>query len=414
VTRMRATDIPVGFEHLYAVQMATTMNVRHTNRARVSGAAERSILNEWDRNRWVWNQCTARSKELRRAGEPCGPAVLDKELTGWRAQHPWLAEGSSVAQQQTIRDFGAARSKAIKDVKARLPMKRRRGFPKFKKKGLALLSLNYTRRGFSLKDGRLHLAGGINLGIVWSRDLPSEPTSVRVLRDATGKTWASFVVEVEVEPLLPVNRVIGIDWGVTDTATTTDPDFDLPHHQHGKGAAARLARYQRMMARRKRPKGQAPSKGYKTARAQAANAYGKVARKRTDDARKWAKGVVLNHDQIAVEDFRPKFLAKTTMARKSADAAIGQAKRTLIWMATKHDRDLRRVDPAYTTMDCGNCSARTKHRLPLSERTYTCLACGLVKPRDRNSAAVMVARAGFDPAGADRVRLDSPMGNRAA
>ena len=145
VTRMRATDIPVGFEHLYAVHMATTMNVRHTNRARVSGAAERSILNEWDRNRWVWNQCTARSKELRRAGEPCGPAVLDKELTGWRAQHPWLAEGSSVAQQQTIRDFGAARSKAIKDVKARLPMKRRRGFPKFKKKGLVLLSLNYTR-----------------------------------------------------------------------------------------------------------------------------------------------------------------------------------------------------------------------------------------------------------------------------
>jgi putative transposase len=201
---------------------------------------------------------------------------------------------------------------------------------------------------------------------------------------------------------------------VIDTAITTDPDFDLPHSQHGKSAAARLARYQRMMARRKRPKGQAPSKGYKTARAQAANVYGKVARKRTDDARKWAKGVVLNHDQIAVEDFRPKFLAKTTMARKSADAAIGQAKRELIWMATKHDRDFRLVNPAYTTMDCGDCGARAKHRLPRSERTYTCSACGAVKPRDRNSAAVMVARAGFDPAGVDRVRLDSPMGNRAA
>ena len=133
--------------------------------------------------------------------------------------------------------------------------------------------------------------------------------------------------------------------GVIDTAITTDPDFDLPHSQHGKSAAARLARYQRMMARRKRPKGQAPSKGYKTARAQAANVYAKVARKRTDDARKWAKGVVLNHDQIAVKDFRPKFLAKTTMARKSADAAIGQAKRELIWMATKHDRDFTSGQP---------------------------------------------------------------------
>jgi putative transposase len=106
-----------------------------------------------------------------------------------------------------------------------------------------------------------------------------------------------------------------------------------------------------MMARRKRPKGQAPSKGYKTAKAQAANAYAKVARTRTDDARKWAKSVVRSHDQIAVEDFRPKFLAQTTMARKSADAAIEQAQRELIWMATKHGRDLRLVDPAYTTMD---------------------------------------------------------------
>jgi putative transposase len=300
---------------------------------------------------------------------------------------PLEGVGSSVAQQQTIRDFGAARSKAIKDVKGRLPMKRRRGFPKFKKKDLALPSINYTRRGFSLKDGRLHLAGGIGLGIVWSRGLPSEPTSVRISRDATGRWWASFVVKVEAEPLLPVNRVIGIDWGVTDTAITTDPDFDLPHSQRGKSAAARLARYQRMMARRKRPKGQAPSKGYKTAKAQAAKAYAKVARTRTDDARKWAKSVVRSHDQIAVEDFRPKFLAQTTMARKSADAAIGQAQRELIWMAPKQGRDLRLVDPAYTTMDCGDCGVRAKHRLPLSERTYTCSACGVVRPRDRNSAA---------------------------
>jgi len=41
-------------------------------------------------------------------------------------------------------------------------------------------------------------------------------------------------------------------------------------------------------------------------------------------------------------------------------------------------------------------------------------ACGAVKPRDKNSAQVMVNRAGFNPAGVDRVRLGSPMGNRAA
>ena len=396
------------------LNLMAELSVRYTYRLRVSTTAEALLLAEWDRDRWVWNECVARSKALRLAGEQCGPARLDKDLTQARSGNGWLRMGSSVPQQQTIRDFGAARAKAIKDISDRLPMKQRRGFPTLKKKALARPSMNYTRNGFSLKGGRLCLAGGIELSVVWSRDLPSVSTSVRISRDPTGTWWASFVVKRELEPLPATNRVIGVDWGVTETATTTDERFDLPHAQHGKAAAARLARYQKMMARRRPAKGKPGSRGYRTAKRQAARAYAKVARQRRDDARKWAKAVVVNHDQIAVEDFHPKFLAKSTMARKAADGAIGQAKRELIWMATKHGRDLRLVAPAYTTMDCGECGARAKHRLPLDERTYTCESCGTVKPRDRNSATVMVVRTGFNPAGVDRVRLDSPKENRAA
>jgi putative transposase len=35
--------------------------------------------------------------------------------------------------------------------------------------------------------------------------------------------------------------------------------------------------------------------------------------------------VVEDHQLIAVEDFRPRFPARSTMARKAADAAIGAA-----------------------------------------------------------------------------------------
>ncbi|MEU2251058.1 zinc ribbon domain-containing protein, partial [Streptomyces sp. NPDC019224] len=59
-------------------------------------------------------------------------------------------------------------------------------------------------------------------------------------------------------------------------------------------------------------------------------------------------------------------------------------------------------------MDCASCGARTKHALPLSERTYTCTACGISSPRDKNSARVMLVRAGLNPAGADRVRAGGP------
>ncbi|MFF3874567.1 RNA-guided endonuclease TnpB family protein, partial [Streptomyces sp. NPDC001978] len=50
--------------------------------------------------------------------------------------------------------------------------------------------------------------------------------------------------------------------------------------------------------------------------------------------------------------------------------------------------------------------ARTKHALPLGERTYTCTACGTMSPRDKNSARVMPVRAGLDPASVDRGRPD--------
>jgi len=73
-----------------------------------------------------------------------------------------------------------------------MPVRRRAGMPRFKKKDLAAPTLNYTRRGFRLKDRRLHLAGGVVVTVVWSRELPSQPSSVRVYRDGLGHWYASF------------------------------------------------------------------------------------------------------------------------------------------------------------------------------------------------------------------------------
>lgn len=384
-------------------------HARYTFRLRVSSTARAALSAEWARCRWVWNECVAVSRKVHAHNKAtggkaaCGPARLDKMLTEARTATAWLRDGASVPQQQVIRDFAKSRAKAQKDIKARLPMGRRAGMPRPKKKREALATLNYTRRGFRLKDGRLHLAGGIVLTVVWSRDLPADPSSVRVYRDAVGHWYASFVVETEREPLPATGRVIGIDWGVKETATTTSDTHDLPHAQHGKKAQVKLTRYDRMMARRKPKKGQAASKGYRHAKKRRAKLCKKVADQRRDTARKWARTVVRDHDALAVEDFRPKFLAKSTMARKAADAAIGATKRALIEMGRKHGRAVYLVHPAHTTMDCAQCGARAKHALPLSERTYTCAACGAVSSRDKNSARVMLVRAGLNPAGADLV-----------
>lgn len=282
--------------------------------------------------------------------------------------------------------------------------------PKFKSRKTAAVTLEFTRRGFRIHDGRLVLPKGVSVPVVWSRELPSDPTSVRITQDSLGHWYASFVVHRDPDPAPVAAGGIGIDWGVSCTATTTDAGFDLPHLGHRKRCASELAKAQRKMARRHTGKRGPQSKGYQRARSAAARMHKKAARQTLHDSRVWAKRVVDNHAMIAVEDFAPKFLATSTMARKAADAAIGAAKRELLDRGARAGRRVVLVRPAYTTMTCSRCCARAKQPLELDERTFRCGACGYTDGRDRNAARVILAVAERGHTSVDDVRhSDHPL-----
>jgi len=200
--------------------------------------------------------------------------------------------------------------------------------------------------------------------------------------------------EWQVEPLPATGRSVGLDWGVKAVASTTaGPESDLPHTPHRDRAQRALGRYQRQMARRRPTPGKAASNGYRTAKRHTAREHAKIAARRQDEARKWALKLDREFDQIAIEDFKPLFMFGSTLAARAASARTAAARR------------------AFTTMDCSNCGARAKHRLPPSQRTFQCEVCGHTADRDANAAGTVrlrafgpEARAGFDPAGADRVR----------
>ncbi|MGI5147824.1 RNA-guided endonuclease InsQ/TnpB family protein [Plantactinospora sp. CA-294935] len=364
--------------------------VRYTYRLRPGATARATLLAEWGRCRWLWNEAVHQHRTGRRPTF----GKLSKLLTGARARSSWLREGSQVAQQQTLRTYALALQHSFR-VKGR-------GGPRPKRRKDTLPSLEYTTRGFSIRE--LRLPGGVIIPVVWSRELPSDPTSVRVYQDTLGHWYASFVVHRDTTPAPDADGAIGVDWGVTTTATTTDPAYDLPYLGHRKRCAAELARLQRRMARRRRAKGVKPSNGYLRARRQAARVARRAARQNAHDARVWAKKVVDNHATIAVEDFKPTFLARSRMARKAADAAIGAAKRELINRGTRAGRKVMLVPPAYTTMTCSQCGTRAKHRLGLGVRVFRCDTCGHTACRDRNAARVILTMAERDRAGADDVR----------
>ncbi|HXZ75065.1 MAG TPA: transposase, partial [Streptosporangiaceae bacterium] len=156
--------------------------VRYTYRLRPGARAERALTAEWHRCRWLWNEAVHQEKSGRR------PTLckLSKLLTEARARSAWLREGSQVAQQQMLRSYAQALGHAYQ-VKGR-------GKPVVKHRKRALPSLEYTRRGFRLHHRRLCLPREVSIPVVWSRELPSAPSSVRVYQDNLGHWYASFVV----------------------------------------------------------------------------------------------------------------------------------------------------------------------------------------------------------------------------
>ena len=338
------------------------------------------LLAEWDRGRWIWNQAVDAKRDRDRR------LLKGSDLTAARARLGWLREGAQNPQEQVLYTFNAKTARKRKSKKRDLP------------------SIAYSVNGFSIKSGRLCVAKCHPIPVVWHRDLPSVPSSVRVYRDSVGDWYASFVVTVEDEQLPATGNSVGIDWGVATVAMADTAEFDLPAPNHGKRAAAALAKYQRRMARRTPKPGHAGSKGYRKAKRDTAKVHKKVARQRVHTARVWANNVVANNDVIAVEDFKPKFLGKSTMARKAADNAIGATKTELISRAQRAGRTVVIVPPAYTTMTCSSCGTRAKDRLRLSQRVFVCTSCGLIEGRDRNAAKTILAQGETLLASAETVR----------
>ena len=394
------------------------MKLRYTYRARIGKQAERAIMREWGACRWVWNQMVEENRKRHEQGLEFGDKQAQEHLTRLRAEttsengERWLAAGSNVAQQQTVRDYSRSRRKAIMDRKRHSGSKA--GLPSFKSRNTSLPSLNYTKRGFRLKtmDGRerLILAKGVRVNVVWSRPLPSEPSSVRIRRDAAGDWWASFVVDVDEQQLPATNNAIGIDWGVKAVANTTNPEYDLPAPEFLSQSLHELRDAQRRMARRRPDKGKPASNGYRQAKRAAAKTYRNVRNQRLDAAHKWANKIVRDFDHIAIEDFHPAFLAKTTMARKAADNLIGATKRILLEKSARTGREVKKVPAPYTTMTCSACGARAKRRLKLDERVYHCAYCGYICDRDLNAARNIRKEAGFNLPYAEGVRRQPQQG----
>jgi putative transposase len=345
--------------------------------------------------RYVWNWALAERSRAFKDGGRMTYAQSDRALTLLKRQSEtlWLNEVSSVPLQQSLRDLQSAFSAFFA---------KRTGYPSFKRKG-ARASARYTKSAFRFEHGRrLEIAKVGVLRLRWDRPLPSEPSSVTVIREPSGRYFVSFVVEVEVEPLPETGQAVGIDFGVARLATlSTGGRVANPKHLHRR--ARRLAMLQRRLARK-----QKGSRRRLLAKRAVARQHEKIANCRKDALNKLTTRLVREFDVICVEDLNLRGMAKNhSLARSLSDAGLGMAVRMLDEKAARYGKAVIRVDRFFPSSKmCSGCGYIAP-ALPLNVREWTCPACGCVHDRDENAAKNILAAGQVVIAHGDGVRAVS-------
>ena len=360
------------------------VQLRYNYRAYLAPAEQSAAVRALGCARVAWNDALAYRRAAHENGERYpSDAEVSKRLTASKEtpERAWLGEVSSVVLQQSLADL----SKAYRAYFDSLSGKRRGpkvSAPRFKSRKDSRQSLRFTSnsRFKVLDNGRVRLPKIGDIEIRWSRHLPAEPTSVTLTRDAAGRWFASFVVEVPEKPLPDTSRECGIDLGLTHFAVMDD-GTKIAAPKFLRRAERKLKKAQRGLSRK-----QKDSNRRDKARVRVARAHAHVADARRDFHHKLSTSIIRENQAVTVEDLCVKGLARTRLAKSVHDAGWSAFVSMLEYKATLHGREFRmigRFEP--TSQVCSACGAKDGPK-PLAVREWTCRECGTAHDRDVNAA----------------------------
>ena len=370
------------------------MLVRYRYRIDPTSAQRQALARAFGCARVVYNDALAERHCAYQAGEWISDTEVQRRVITQAKRTPeraWLTEVASVALVQACQDARRAYRNWFDSLKGKRKG-RRVGHPRFRTKH-GRQSIRLTRNGFAFHGTRLYVAKVGQVRVRWSRELPSVPSSVTVIREPDGRYYASFVVDREPSPLPAVSRTAGIDLGLIAFATIATGDGTvetLANPRHLRAAERRLAIAQRQLSRK-----QKGSKNRTKARLRVAVAHRRVRDRRADHHHKLALRLIRENQAIAVEDLAVAGLARTRLAKSVHDAGWTMFVRLLEAKAAQHGRQVVKVGRwTPTSQTCSACGYRDGPK-PLSIRAWACLACGTVHDRDVNAARNILVAAGL-------------------
>ena len=324
----------------------------------------------WNDALWLYKK--AETEQLDRPKNISSVVITQAKKTKARK---WLSEVSSVVLQQSLRDLQTAWNNYFSSKKGERKGKEV-GKPKFKKKS-SRQAIRFARNSFSVHSQSVKLAKIGHIKMVVSRPLPSDPSSVTIIKDCSGRYFASFVVEVA-QPILPqTDNSIGIDLGLTHFAIlSTSEKIENPRLH--KKMLKRLKKANRKLAKAKRD-----SKRRERRQRKLAKLHAKVKDQRTDFLHKLTTRLVRENQTLAVEDLNVAGLIKNRkLSRAIADAGWAKFKTLLAAKCDKYGRDLIIVDRWYPSSQICSCCGKSGGRKELNVRAWECLYCNAFHDRD--------------------------------
>lgn len=326
--------------------------------------------------RVVWNDALTQSK----SGKYPGYNTLSKSLTLSKKieERAWLKDVSSVPLQQSLKQLDVAYKNYFDSLKGKKKGKKI-GQPRFKKKTNSQ-SATFVKSGFSIKGESVYLAKIGNISPIWSRQLPSDPSSVTAIKDCANRYFLSFVVEINSDIVEAKNHSIGIDLGIKTFAVMSDgTSAKSPKY---KQLDRKIRRLQRKLARQ--PK---DSKRRNKTRIKIAKLHNKIADTRKDFLHKLSTKIVRDNQVIVLEDLNVSGMVKNRkLARVISQQGWYEFRALCEAKSEKFGREFRvisRWEP--TSQICSNCGFKWG-KLDLKIRSVQCLNCGIEHDRDENAA----------------------------
>jgi putative transposase len=340
--------------------------------------------------RVVFNDALRARQTARANGEPyLSDGELSKQVITQAKIMPeraWLAEVSSVVLQQALADLNTAYRNFFASISGK-----RRGRkvapPRFRSRKDNRQAIRFTKnaRFAVLDNGRLRLPKIGDVEVRWSRGLPSEASSVTVIKDAAGRYFASFVVQTtEDETLPPVESEVGIDLGLTHFAVLSE-GTRVTAPKFLRRAARKLKRLQQGLSRKTKGSNRRRKAVVKVARAHA-----RVADTRRDWQHKLSTTIIRDNQAVYVEDLCVVGLGRTRLAKSVHDAGWASFTGMLEYKAARYGRTFARVDRFFpSTKMCSDCG-RINDTMALNVRAWDC-PCGAAHDRDVNAAKNVLA-----------------------